>query len=130
MLVGVMNTLVTLIAIFVCKGHLGINPWVSNAIGYIAGLINSFLWNKLWVFGSRSRGNRAAAEATKFAVGFLLCYGLQFLATWTLVTPMGLGELQWNICRMTITGYGLSTIIGMGVYTVANFVFNRLVTFR
>lgn len=29
-----------------------------------------------------------------------------------------------------ISGYGIATLIGMGVYTVANFVYNRLITFR
>lgn len=129
-LVGVLNTLVTLIVIYVCKSQLGVNQWVSNALGYVAGLINSFVWNKLWVFGSKVKGRRATAEATKFAVGFLLCYGIQFLVTWTLTTPMGLGELYWSIGSMVISGYGLSTLIGMGVYTVANFVYNRLVTFK
>ena len=52
LLVGVINTLVTLIVIYVCKSILDINQWVSNAIGYVAGLINSFIWNKNWVFKS------------------------------------------------------------------------------
>lgn len=130
LMVGVMNTVVTLVVIFICKSKLGVNPWVSNAIGYVAGLINSFIWNKLWVFNAR--GNKhALPEAIKFAVGFLLCYGIQLLTTWFLTVPMDLGEmLQWTIGGMTITGYGLATFIGMGVYTVANFIFNRLVTFR
>lgn len=48
--VGVLNTLVTLCVIYVCKALLGVNPLVSNAIGYVCGVINSFLWNKNWVF--------------------------------------------------------------------------------
>ena len=43
---------------------------------------------------------------------------------------MQFGMLVWNLGFTMISGYGLATIIGMGVYTVANFVFNRLVTFR
>lgn len=128
--VGVINTLVTLLVIFICKSQWGVNQWVSNGIGYVAGLINSFVWNKLWVFGSHRKGNHAAAEVVKFAVGFLLCYGVQLLVTWTLDTPMGLRQLSWTLCSVTVTGYGLATIIGMGVYTVANFVYNRLVTFK
>ena len=42
-LVGVMNTLITFILIFVCKTFLGINEYVSNGIGYVGGLINSFI---------------------------------------------------------------------------------------
>ena len=47
-IVGVMNTAITLGVIFLCKSVCGINPYVSNAIGYICGLINSFLWKKQW----------------------------------------------------------------------------------
>ena len=55
LLVGVMNTLITLVVIFVCKIYLHVNPYVSNALGYLAGLINSFLWNRRWVFRSNGK---------------------------------------------------------------------------
>ena len=48
-MVGVMNTSITLAVIFVCKSILGINPYVSNVIGYVCGLINSFLWKTLYM---------------------------------------------------------------------------------
>ena len=48
-IVGCMNTAITLGVIFVCKSLLDVNPYLSNALGYIAGLINSFIWNKNWV---------------------------------------------------------------------------------
>lgn len=56
LIVGVMNTLVTLVVIYLCKSQWGVNQWVSNGIGYVAGLINSFVWNKLWVSTLGSRG--------------------------------------------------------------------------
>ncbi len=49
-MVGAMNTILTLVVIYACKDFFGINQWVSNALGYVAGFINSFLWNKLWCF--------------------------------------------------------------------------------
>ena len=125
--VGVINTLVTLVVIMICKSLLDVNPWVSNALGYIAGLINSFIWNKAWVFHSNRNGR---AEAVKFAVGFLICYGIQFMATWFLAEVMELKQFVWDFGILQLSGYGLATLIGMGVYTVCNFVFNRLVTFK
>ncbi|MBD5186056.1 MAG: GtrA family protein [Bacteroides sp.] len=127
LVVGVTNTLVTLIVIFVCKSLLGMNPWVSNACGYVAGLINSFILNKTWVFKSTRRD---VAEAAKFAVGFLICYGIQLGVTWFLTTPMELGEIIWELGPVSFSGYSLATLVGMGVYTICNFVFNRLVTFK
>ncbi len=125
--VGVINTLVTLLVIFLCKSILGINPWWSNAIGYVAGVVNSFIWNKKWVFRSK-RGSMP--EALKFVAGFLICYAIQFGTTRFMVINMGIGQLLWPVGPFTISGYGVATIIGMGIYTVANFVFNKLVTFK
>ena len=127
LLVGVINTLVTLIVIYVCKSILDINQWVSNAIGYVAGLINSFIWNKNWVFKSP---NGAMAEAVKFGIGFIVCYGIQLFVVWFLDTPMDLGSIVWHFGIWSLSGYGLATIIGMGVYTMCNFVYNRLITLK
>lgn len=126
-LVGVMNTLVTLGVIFVCKALLGWNLYLSNALGYVAGVVNSFVWNKMWVF--RSQG-RYAREAVVFLVGFGLCYGLQLLAVWGMTTsPLGQMEFDlWGV--FTLSGYGVATLVGNVLYTLLNFLYNKLVTFR
>ncbi|MDE7397791.1 MAG: GtrA family protein [Muribaculum sp.] len=126
-IVGVMNTLVTLVVIFLCKNLLDINPLVANAIGYVAGLINSFVWNKRWVF--RSSG-QYVAEAVKFGCGFLLCYGLQLLTVWLLYYHSPLETFEMSIGAYTLSGYGVSTLIGNVVYTLVNFAYNRVVTFK
>lgn len=127
MLVGVMNTLVTLIVIFLCKSILDVNIWISNALGYVAGVINSFVWNKLWVFNSTKGG--VHGEALRFVIGFAVCYALQFGVTWCLNALIG--DLEWNLLDFfTISGYGVATLLGMVIYTLANFVYNRAVTFR
>lgn len=126
-LVGVLNTLVTLSIIFLCKSVIGINPLVSNAIGYVAGVINSFLWNKTWVFRSHDSYLR---EALIFLGGFLLCYGIQFLTVWVLSYKSPLNDFEWNIFGFVLSGYGLATLVGNLVYTIANYIYNRLVTFR
>lgn len=124
--VGGMNTLVTLAVIFVCKSLLGWNPYISNVLGYICGLINSFLWNRTWVF--RSGGNYRG-EALKFACGFGLCYGIQLLVVWGLSTTL-LAHVEILISSYTLSGYGIATLIANVVYTVTNFLYNRLITFR
>ncbi|MGM9799262.1 MAG: GtrA family protein [Muribaculaceae bacterium] len=126
--VGVMNTIVTFIVIFLCKDLLEINEYVSNAIGYICGLINSFIWNKRWVFKSNKK---AHTEAIKFAAGFLLCYGLQLFTVWFLNENTPVGDIELNIFGIyTLGGYGIATFIGNVAYTLANFIYNRLVTFK
>lgn len=114
---GVLNTLVTLGVIFVCKSFFGWNLYVSNALGYICGVINSFLCNKQWVF--RSDGSYAR-EALKFLLGFGLCYLLQLWLVWML-TESYFGQLNFNILGVVLSGYGIATLLGNVVYTLANF---------
>lgn len=126
-LVGVMNTLLTLGVIFVCKSLLGVNEYVSNALGYIAGLINSFFWNRQWVFRSNGRLSR---QAMHFLTAFAICYALQFVFVWAL-TQSPFGDMEYTIVSgWVISGYGIATLGGNVVYTLANFAYNRLLTFR
>lgn len=127
LLVGGGNTLVTLTVILTLKSVFGVNPWIANAAGYVAGVINSFFWNKLWVF--HSHGRRTYDEALRFVVGFAVCYAAQFAVTWCLTRMFGAAE--WTLPGgFVLSSYGLSTLLGMAVYTLANFIYNRLVTFR
>ncbi len=125
--VGILNTLVTLCVIYICKSLLNINPLVSNAIGYVCGVINSFIWNKNWVFKSSGGYSK---EAIRFIIGFLLCYGLQFLTVWILSYQTSLKNFEFDIVTFTLSGYGLATLIGNVVYTLSNYVYNKVVTFR
>lgn len=127
-IVGVINTVVTFVVIFITKSVMGINPLVANAIGYVAGLINSFVWNKQWVFHSKKGVGK---EAVKFFIGFAVCYGLQLLVVWALTYRTSLGAMTWDLEGfMTVSGYAVATIAGNVVYTLCNFVYNRLITFR
>lgn len=125
--VGAFNTLLTLATIYICKSFIGISPMISNVIGYIVGLINSFIWNKNWVFRS---DNGYAREAIKFVIGFGLCFALQFLIVYILSYLTPLGSMLWHIGPIAVSGYGVATIIGMVFYTIANFIYNRLITFK
>ena len=125
-LVGVLNTLVTFGVIYICKSFLLMNPYVSNALGYICGVANSFVCNRTWVFRSHGRYSR---EAVRFLVGFGLCYVLQFAVVWTL-TPSSFGDCLFVFGRVTVSGYGIATRLGNVVYTLSNFVYNKLVAFR
>ncbi len=125
-LVGVLNTLLTMGVIYLCSSFFGLNPYLSNALGYICGVINSFLCNKTWVFRSKGGYTR---EAVKFLVGFGLCYALQFWVVWML-TESDFGSIHFRFYGIVISGYGIATVLGNVVYTLANFVYNRLVTFK
>ena len=127
-LVGVSNSIITLIVIFVCNELLGMKLMLADVIGYIAGVVNSFIWNKTWVF--KSHNHRLRYEMTLFAVGFLLCFGLQFLTVLVLRNPMKALEISLFGISSDVVGEYAAVCIGMVVYTLSNFIFNRCLTFR
>ena len=127
LLVGGINTLVTLAVIALCKSVLSISPMASNAIGYAAGVINSFIWNRSWVFRS---GGRLTGQAIKFLVGFGLCYGIQFAIVYATMRFTDAAHTVWHAGPVAISGYGMVTIAAMGVYTVCNFVYNKFISFK
>ena len=55
--VGVLNTAISLIVIYLLMG-IGVNYKISNFAGYILGLINSFIFNKLWIFKTKKNLDR------------------------------------------------------------------------
>ena len=108
-IVGVLNTLVTLGVIYLCKS--------------MHALEHSFPTRRSSDLGAYRR------EALRFVVGFGVCYALQFVLVWML-TQSDFGSYDFRILGIVISGYGIATLLGNIVYTLANFVFNRLVTFR
>ncbi len=125
-IIGVSNTLITLIVFYIINTWMGLGYAIANTIGYVLGLINSFVWNRTWVF--RSGGN-LWREAGLFLLGFLICYGLQMGASqWLLSTPLHDIELSW--LPMKNTGENIIMCLSMVVYTLANYIYNRFVTFK
>ena len=126
-IVGAINTAITLGVIFLCHSILGMGEYISNVIGYIAGLINSFLWNRAWVFcaqGSRTR------QAFRFAIGFAICYGIQLAVVFALCHTALTSYHLSLISDLTLSGYAIATLIGNVTYTIANYLYNKHITFR
>jgi len=114
-LVGVINTLITGIILFVLMNGFGVSYKISNAVGYIAGFLNSFILNKFWTF----KGNHASTirQFIRFAVGFAICYLIQLGLVVVLVEKLSINE-------------NISQLIGMVFYTLIGFLFNKLFTFK
>ncbi|MDR3128697.1 MAG: GtrA family protein [Tannerellaceae bacterium] len=112
--VGVGNTLLTAGVIWMMMRGFGMGDVVANGVGYAAGVLNSFVWNRQWTF--RSKESWVASGLRFFAV-FLVCYVLQ-------------------LCILLLLRHHLSMdpyynqLFAMGVYTLANFVLNKYVTFK
>ena len=127
-IVGVSNSLITLIVIWLCNEVLDMKLMLADTIGYIAGLINSFIWNKQWVF--KSHNHRIYYEIVTFAVGFLICFGLQFVTVIIFRNPMKSLDISMLGISSATVGEYLAVGIGMVVYTLANYIYNRSITFK
>ncbi|MFN3247220.1 MAG: GtrA family protein, partial [Leptonema sp. (in: bacteria)] len=85
-----------------------------NAISFLAAVTNSYYWNKFWTF--QSQGN-VYKESIFFLLVFLVCYIIQLSVLYYLH-----GIRQYN--------ENLSQLISMVVYTLANFLLNKFLTFK
>lgn len=75
-IVGVINTLVTVIINTVCLEVFGIHYNISWVIGFIGGVINSYIMNKLWTFESKKK---SVKEMVQFLVVSLISLSITTL---------------------------------------------------
>ena len=128
--IGVLNTLITLVTFYFLNTRLGLAYGISNVTGYVLGVINSFLWNRNWVFKTKRDFKR---ELLLFVCGFLICLALQLCVSWVLLEGLGWKSLPDDIIPffpMEKAGQNIVMLLAMVVYTLANYAYNRFVTFR
>ena len=138
-IVGVMNTLVTTVVIWLIMRFVyqittddsatATELSVSNFVGYVAGVINSFIWNRNWTFKSQKDWKK---EFLVFIGAFLICYLPQLLLVNLLNTYADFPAIQFSLL-----GYGvfinhayICQLIGIVFFTACNFLVNKYVTFR
>lgn len=146
--VGIINTLLTAVVIWAMM-HFVFRPEsgkfsvtaisISNAVGYIVGVINSYICNRLWTFKSK---NNWKPEAVRFVVVFLFCYAVQLALVHVLykhaVDSTAAVAIQlalvnaplWHAIDSTAAVAEICQLIGIIAYTVLNFIMNKYITFR
>ena len=112
--VGISNTLLTAAIIWIMMKVCHSSDYVSNIIGYIVGLINSFIWNRRWTFENNSQLSKTAF---KFIITFAISYLLQ------------LGNLYLLLNYTTFDAY-FCQLTSIVVYTSVNFILNKYYTFK
>ena len=113
-IVGVSNTLLTAGVIWIFLKVFLCSDYLSNLIGYIIGLINSFIWNRNWTFESKTK---LSVTVFKFIVTFAISYGVQ------------LGNL-YALLHLTHIDPYYCQLMSIVVYTVINFILNKYYTFK
>lgn len=113
-IVGVSNTLLTALVIYVALKLLNCSDFLSNIAGYTAGLANSFIWNRKWTFASKLSIKNTLL---KFILTFAMSYAVQ------------LGNLFLWLRYTSVDPY-VCQLISMVIYTGINFTLNKLYTFK
>lgn len=112
--VGVVNTLIGYTVIFGCMHLLNMGPVISNVLGYMTGIVISFVLNRHYTFRSKAA---AWPEALRF--------GVFFGAAWLL----NLGVLI-GLTRFTNVGPSIAQLVAGIAYFGAFFVLSKLFVFR
>lgn len=106
--VGILNTLISVVAYNILV-LIGLNYIISNISGYTLGVLNSYYWNKNWVFKSGSKRNRIFL---KFIAVNVISLGLNTLFLYILVDTLNFHSVISQL---------IATVIGM----IINFVLNK-----
>jgi len=113
-IVGLINTFVTVIIIFVLQNIFSVYFVIANAAGYFVGICSSFILNKFWTFKSKD-------SVKKEGLLFLLVTGVCYI-------------IQLGVVIMAKEKFGInvniSQFLGMCMYVVLNFLGNKFLTFN
>jgi putative flippase GtrA len=114
LIVGIANTVLGYAVIFSCMYLVGLSPELSNAAGYLVGLLVSYFLNRNFTF--RSSG-RHSTEFLRFTIVFLTAYTGNLVVLIFLVRILGAHA-------------GLSQVIAGVIYIGTAYLLNKHYVFR
>jgi putative flippase GtrA len=112
-IVGIFNTVFGLGVIYLLFNLFHCNYILSNIGGYAVGLINGFIWNKKWTFGSRRHYFK---EIIPYLSVFGISYAVNLIVVVFFVEAL---KVHPNIAQ----------ILGIAAYSMTNFMVNKYWTF-
>ena len=113
LVVGVFNTLLSLVIIFGLKYFYSFSDVVANFTGYVTGLICSFSLNKKWTF---NHSGHVSFTIFKFMLTFAVAYIVNIIFVLLLI-------------KSGVNTY-LSHLIGMPIYTVIFYLGSKFFVFK
>jgi putative flippase GtrA len=113
-IVGGINTLITLTLFYTLNKILGVNYIFSTVIGYLIGMVNSYILNKKWTFHDDNK--RVVFQFAKFAVFNSISLGINLFIMYIFVDKLYLDSMLSQICA---TGFS----------TLSNFIGSKIIVF-
>ncbi len=113
LVVGVLNTLLSILIIFALKYFYAFSDIIANFTGYVTGLICSFILNKKWTF---NHGGQLLITFAKFALTFVVAYTVNIMCVLLLII-------------LGINAY-FSHLIVMPIYTILFYIGSKFFVFK
>lgn len=113
-IVGILNTSITFLIYYLLTIVFNVNYKLADPISFLAGFINSFIWNKFWVFKSKKS---LLKDSTIFIIIWVFCYLIKY------------GLMIYFVDYIKII-HQTSEILTMIIFTVIFYFLNKFITFR
>lgn len=121
-LVGIANTLFSMVIMFLLYNLAHFGYWGSSAISYILGSILSFILNKSFTFQNK---DSVLKTGLKFALNVAVCYVIAYSIAQPAVTWLLSGfALAQNVTDQ------ISMLFGMCLFTGLNYIGQRFFAFK
>ena len=120
--VGIMNTIIGVAAMFIAYNIFQLGYWISSACDYIIGSIFSYFANKYFTFKSEKKSGR---EVIRFAINIVVCYFLAYGVAQPVMDIL-LGNMELSISLFE----QLSMILGMCIFIVLNYFGQKFIVFK
>lgn len=119
-LVGVLNTIVGTVIMFVFYNVFHFNYWISSAANYFFGSILSYFLNKYYTF---SYHRKEWKSVIRFVINIIVCY---FIA-YGIAKP----AMSWLLSNVSkALQENVAMVFGMGLFVVLNYFGQRFYTFK
>lgn len=119
--VGILNTVVGTLIMFVFYNIIEANYWVSSASNYIIGSLLSYVLNKRFTF-------KVTAKSPLFALKFVINISWCYLFSYGLARKMVCYYIEYMNLNQKIMD-NISMLMGMGIFIILNFVGQKYFVF-
>ena len=119
-IVGVINTVVGTVVMFVAYNLLHCSYWLSTALNYVFGSTSSYFLNKYYTFKKKEKSLKFVV---RFIINILVCY----LVAYGIAKPLTASLL--SSYSVTIQENG-AMLVGLGFFVCLNYFGQRFFTFR
>ncbi|WP_370880980.1 GtrA family protein [Paenibacillus brasilensis] len=123
LLVGVINTLIGLSAIYLLYNVFSLNYWISTSIGNAIGMISSFILNRRFTFKSDVS---ILKSSIKFIAVSVISYCIAYYLGYLLILIFEGANFTLN---RTVYN-NLSILLSSGLYTILGYVGNKRISFK